>query len=122
MTFGSRIGQFFRGAAQRIGSISVHNTLTRIGAIASAAHKVGSLINSATGNGLAMASEAYLGKKATAAIGGAVGHISRAYDASLMTKAMMSPSTGTSTYGGGATSATRPGGSNTIWTGGSKGA
>lgn len=122
MTFGSRIGQFFKGAAQRIGSFDVHGALNRIGAIASAAHKVGSLINAVTGNGLSMASEAYLGKKATSAIGGATSYMAKAYDTSLMMKAGMKaePSSGTSSYGGGATSTGMPSGSNVIWTGGKR--
>lgn len=114
MGFASRIGQFLTTAAHRIGQISVHNTLDRIGQFASVAHKVGSLINASTGNGLTMASQALLGKQATSAIGTGAGYLSRMYDGALMTKAVMSHGTGA------AMSPTVPGSSNTIWTGGKR--
>ena len=109
-----RIGQFFSNALHRIGQINVHNTLNRIGQIASVAHKVGSLINASTGNGLTMASQAILGKPATSAIGGATGYLSKMYDGAVMTKAAMTPSAS------GPMSSTIPGSSNTIWTGGKR--
>ena len=89
MGFGSRIGSFFRGAADRIGQLSVHSVLNRVGQIASAGHKVGSLVNAVTGGALTNLSNHVIGKGATDAIGKGIGYGSRMYDQSLMAKAVL---------------------------------
>lgn len=94
-----RIGSFFRGIAQRIGNVSVHDTLTRIGQIASVAHKVGKLINMSTGNALQQGAETYLGKTATDAIGGGVGYAARMHDYALAARVAVGPTVG-NTIGG----------------------
>jgi len=113
MGFGSRIGSLFKSAVHRIGSIHVATALNRIGAVASAASKVGSLINHATGGALQMGAEAYLGKKATNAIAGGVGYVGKAWDTAQMTKATMGNPMG-GVGGGGAN------GYSTIWSGGTR--
>lgn len=95
----SRIGSFFRAVTQRIGSIDVNKALTRIGQVASLAHKVGSLINISTGGGLKQGAETYLGKTATNAIGGAVGYAARIHDGALAARVALGPTVG-NTIGG----------------------
>lgn len=102
MGFFSRIGDMFSSAVHRIGHINVHATLNRIGAIASAAHKVTSLANHVTGGAVGKASEALIGKGATNAIGSAGTYLARAYDTALMTKAAQGAHSNLQqTYGGG---------------------
>ena len=94
-----RIGDFFRAVTQRIGSIDVNKALTRIGQVASIAHKTGSLINLATGNGLKQGAEALLGKTATGAIGGAVGYAARIHDGALAARVAIGPTVANSIGG-----------------------
>lgn len=95
----SRIGSFFRAITSRIGSIDVHHALTRIGQVASVAHKVGSLINMSTGGALKQGADTYLGKTASNAIGGAVGYAARMHDYALASKVALGPTVG-NTFGG----------------------
>lgn len=85
----ARIGQFFTGALRKIGNINVGQALNRIGAVASVAHKVGSLINASTGGGLHAAASNIIGSGASNAIAKGTGYIGRAYDSALMTRAAM---------------------------------
>lgn len=101
MGFGARIGSFLRGAADRIGQINVHSVLNRVGQIASATHKVGSLVNAVTGGALTNLSNHVLGKGATDAIGKGIGYGSRIYDQSLMAKAVLNTPAGSTPQGGG---------------------
>lgn len=94
-----RIGSFFKAIGQRIGSIDINKALTRIGQISSVAHKVGTLINIATGNGLKQGAEALLGKTATNAIGGAVGYAARIHDGALAARVALGPTVGNTING-----------------------
>lgn len=107
MGFGSRIGSFFRGAAERIGQISVHGALSRIGQVASVAHKVGSLVNHVTGGQLTNLSNHALGSGATNAISKATGYAGKLYDQSLMAKAVLNTPAGSTAQGGGSTALTQ---------------
>lgn len=94
-----RIGSLFKAIGQRIGSIDINKALTRIGQISSVAHKIGSLINVATGNGLKQGAEALLGKTATNAIGGAVGYAARIHDGALAARVALGPTVGNTING-----------------------
>ena len=89
MGFLTRIGQFGRSLASRIGSLTFSNALNRIGQTASIAHKVAHAIDFGTGGGLTQASNSVLGKPLTSALKGAVSYTARAYDNSLMARAAM---------------------------------
>lgn len=106
--FGGRIGSFIRNLGDRIGGLTVHNVLNRIGQVASISHKVGSLVNHTTGGGLTKLANHVLGQGATEAVGKGIGYGARMYDQYLVSKAAMSTAaSGTNAGAGGSTAMTQ---------------
>lgn len=102
-----RIGNIFRSAASRVGTFNFASALNRVSGIASAGHKLGSLVDSVTGGGLTSASNAVLGTGPTQALKNGSKYLARAYDTALMVRATAGnnisgvPSTANGVSGGG---------------------
>lgn len=74
-----KIGNFVKGAAQRIGITSVHGALNKIGAVSAGLYALGKTANSLTGGGVQRAADSILGAPLASAVGGGIRYLGKTY-------------------------------------------